>query len=177
MYRSLTARALASGVNVDDGPALAELASMIVFSVTRSGTLAVDGREPGETLTSAEVEANVSAVSSHPEVRSVLREVQRRMGESGAVMEGRDIGSAVFPDAVLKIFLAASAAERAARRVSERGGDEQLASELASRDAKDSRVVAHVPSEGAVVIETSGKSIDEVLAEALDLVRKRVADE
>lgn len=174
MYRSLTAIALRSGVSVDDGPALAQVAGGIAFSVTDSGTLAIDGRDPDASLTSPEVEANVSAVSRHPEVRAVLREVQRRMGESGAVMEGRDIGSVVFPDAELKIFLEAAVSERAARRVSERGGDERLADELASRDAKDSRVVAHVPCDDAVVVDTSGKGIEDVLSEALALVRERV---
>ena len=175
MYRALTARALSSGISVENGPALAALAGDIAFTVDGSGTLAIDGREPEPSLTSPEVEASVSAVSRHSEVRAVLRAVQRRMGESGAVMEGRDIGSVVFPDAELKIFLEAAASERAARRVSERGGDEQLAAELASRDAQDSKVVAHVPSDDAVVIDTSSKDIEDVLSVALALVRERVA--
>ena len=177
MYRHLTRRALADGVPVEDGEALARLAATILFSIGPSATLLIDGGDPDPGLSAAEVEANVSAVSRHPEVRTVLREVQRTLGAGGAVMEGRDIGSVVFPDAELKIFLDASAEERAARRVNERGGAEHLAAELASRDAKDSRVVAHVPSEGAVVVDTSGKSIEEVLAEALALVRSRVPGE
>lgn len=177
MYRYLTRKALEQGVPVHDGPALAHLAETIEFAIGPSATLVIDGGDPDHGLSAADVEANVSAVSRHPEVRSVLREVQRRLGAAGAVMEGRDIGSVVFPDAELKIFLEASAQERAARRVNERGGAEHLAAELASRDAKDSKVVAHVPSDGAVVVDTSGKSIEEVLAEALALVADRVSGE
>jgi len=177
MYRYLTHRALTDGVTVQDGPALARLAVTIAFSIGPSATLLIDGEDPDPGLSAAEVEANVSAVSRHPEVRAVLREVQRNLGASGAVMEGRDIGSVVFPDAELKIFLEASAEERASRRVNERGGAEHLAAELASRDAKDAKVVAHEPSDGAVVVDTSGKGIDEVLSEALALVRDRVSGE
>lgn len=177
MYRYLTRKALQDGVAVQDGPGLARLATTIVFTIGPSATLLIDGEDPDPGLSAADVESNVSAVSRHPDVRTVLREVQRELGAAGAVMEGRDIGSVVFPDAELKIFLEASAEERAARRVNERGGAQHLAAELASRDAKDAKVVAHVPSDGAVAVDTSGKSIDEVLAEVLALVRDRVPSE
>lgn len=179
MYRSLTQRALASGIDVADAEALVGLVSSIEFTVGGQppGTLLIDGVEPGDELTTPEVEANVSAVARHLEVREVMRRLQRALGEDGAVMEGRDIGSVVFPDATVKFFLLASEEERAARRVEERAmadaATEGLAEALAERDALDSRVNPLVPVDDAVVIDNTGRSIPEVLNEALGVVRER----
>ena len=174
MYRALTARALAEGVDVGDGPALADLAERIDFRLggTAPGSLLVEGREPGEELLSREVESEVSGVARHPEVREIMRRLQRNLGAGGAVMEGRDIGTVVFPDATVKIFLIASLAERAARRVAERG-DESLDEALAQRDARDGQVNPFVPAPDAVAIDNTGKGIEQVLAEALAVVRER----
>lgn len=176
MYRAVARAALDHGVDVDDGVGLADLARGMSFAVDPSASppgLLVDGRNPEEELTRADVEAVVSAVSRHPELRSVLREEQRRLGSGGAVVEGRDIGTVVFPKADVKVFLHADPAERAARRRMERGdADQGLAEALARRDALDARVNPFVPAPDASVVDTSGREADEVFREVLVLVRR-----
>lgn len=177
MYRALTHRALAAGVAVSDGPALADLATRINFGLGGEPPgLLIDGAEPGQELQSARVEAEVSEVSRHAEVREVMRRLQRDLGADGAVMEGRDIGTVVFPDATIKIFLVAAREERAARRIAERGAEDPdgLDAALAERDARDGRVNPFVPADDAVAIDNTDKGIDEVLAEALAMVRERM---
>jgi CMP/dCMP kinase len=171
MYRSVAARALNEGQDPSDAEALGRLASELRFSID-AGALRVDDGVSLEELTSPEVESVVSLVSRHPEVRSILRAEQRRLGAAGSVMEGRDIGTVVFPDADVKIFLLADRDERAARRQSERGDeDPSLAEALERRDALDSRTNPLVPAPDAHALDTTGKGPREVLAEALDLVR------
>jgi len=112
-------------------------------------------------------------VARHPEVRSVLRAEQRRLGAGGSVMEGRDIGTVVFPDADVKLFLLAEPDERAARRQTERGSDDpSLADALERRDALDARTNPLVPASDARVVDTSGRGPEEVLEEVLALVRE-----
>lgn len=177
MYRALTRAALAHGVSTSDGPSLAALLSRLRFEVAADRSppsLLIDGRDPEPELTAPEVEAAVSAVARHPEVRSRMAEEQRRLGAGGAAMEGRDIGSVIFPDAEVKIFLLAAPAERAARRVEERRGRKEareLAAALAARDELDARVNPFVPAADAVAIDTSGRTADEVFREALSIVR------
>ncbi len=175
MYRAVARAALDHGVDVDDGVGLAELARTMTFDIDRSASppsLLVDGRSPEEELARAGVEAVVSAVARHPEVRSVLREEQRRLGSGAAVVEGRDIGTVVFPDAEVKVFLHADPVERAARRQAERGeADPALAEALARRDALDSRVNPFVPAADATVVDTTRREADEVFGEVLALVR------
>ena len=104
MYRALALRAHREGVSTEDASALERLARAQRFeldSSVRPPELRIDGEPPEAALTSAEVESSVSAVSRHPEVRAVLRQEQRRLAAGGAVMEGRDIGSVVAPDAEL----------------------------------------------------------------------------
>lgn len=179
MYRALTLRARGEGVDPDDGPALARLAGAMRFDLDRTvepAALRVDGRSPGEELAFAEVESNVSRVARHPEVRAVLRAEQRRLGRDGAVLEGRDIGSVVFPDATLKLYLQADAEARVARRAEERRADERgdaVAARLEARDALDARVNPFVPPADAVVIDTTSLDAGQVLARALELVRER----
>lgn len=176
MYRALTHEALVRGVGADHGGALAELAGEIDFELGGEGpgSLLIGGRQPGPQLVSAEVEASVSAVSSHPEVRAVMRRLQRALGADGAVMEGRDIGTVVFPDATVKIFLEASSEVRAARRIEERGGLNSLAEQLAARDAKDAEVNPFIPAADAVAIDNTGRGVEEVLDEALRVVRAKL---
>jgi cytidylate kinase len=175
MYRAVTLEAIRAAQDLDDADALAEIASTLTFDLVRSGglvELAIDGRRPSPELVSPAVEAAVSAVSAHPAVREVLRAEQRRLAEGGGVVEGRDIGSVVLPDADLKLFLTASAGERAARRAEERGIDAPpVADALRARDALDARVNPFVPAGDAVEIDTSGKDADAVFREALELVR------
>jgi len=176
MYRALTREAIDLSARLDDGPALAALAEKIAFDLggEAPGTLLIHGREPGPELATETVEAEVSQVSRHKEVREVMRKLQRALGENGAVMEGRDIGTVVFPDATAKIFLMASHEVRAARRIEERGGKADLAEELAARDARDAQVNPFVPAADAIAIDNTGHGIDEVLEEALAAVRARL---
>jgi cytidylate kinase len=175
MYRAVARAALDHGVDVDDGVGVAELARRMSFEIDRSASppsLLVEGRRAEEELERADVEAVVSAVARHPEVRSVLREEQRRLGSEGAVVEGRDIGTVVFPNADVKVFLQADPVERAARRQEERGDpDPALAEALARRDALDSRVNPFVPADDATLVDTSGRQADEVFHQVRALVR------
>ncbi|MDQ4107990.1 MAG: (d)CMP kinase, partial [Actinomycetota bacterium] len=111
MYRALTLAARRAHVDVEDADGLGHLMTTLQFTL-RPGRptgmpreLWIDDAPPSEELESADVEAHVSAVARHPEIRASMRAAQRRLGEGGAVMEGRDIGSAVFPDAPVKVFL------------------------------------------------------------------------
>jgi CMP/dCMP kinase len=177
MYRSLAAEALRTGVDPADGPALAEVARSLRFSVEGDPpSLLVNGRAPGEHLAAPEVEAVVSSVASHPEVRAVLRAEQRRLGAGGAVVEGRDIGTVVFPDADVKVFLVADQDERAARRQADRSEeDPALVAALERRDSLDARTNPLVPSPDARVVDSTGRSPEEVLAEVLALVGREGA--
>lgn len=177
MYRSLAAEGLRRKIDLDDGPALADLARSLRFSMEGDPpSLRVDGDPPGDDLATAEVEGVVSTVAGHPEVRAVLRAEQRRLGSGGAVVEGRDIGTVVFPDAPLKIFLQADPRERAARRQAERRrGDLALARALDRRDARDAKTNPLVPAADAHVVDSTGRDADDVLAEALSLVPRERA--
>jgi CMP/dCMP kinase len=173
MYRAVTAAALKSGIALDDEAKLADVARGLRFSLDRGRppSLAIDGLPHGADLTSSEVEAAVSQVAAHPSVREVLRAEQRELGAWGAVVEGRDIGTMVFPDAEVKIFLLASAEERAARRQAERDQDTPaLAEALDRRDARDSKTNPLVPAPDAHTVDTTGRPVDEVLEEILVLV-------
>jgi cytidylate kinase len=178
MYRALTARALRSGLNLHDGLALARATREIEFDLDltmRPPSLRIDGHPPEEGLVAREVEAAVSTVSGHPAVRRAMAAEQRRLGRRGAVMEGRDIGSVIFPDADAKLFLQADPSERVSRRALERGDPPHAEERLTARDALDSEVNPFVPAPGAVSIDTTGKSADDVFREAIELVRARLA--
>jgi CMP/dCMP kinase len=173
MYRSVADEAVRNKVDPDDEPSLANLARAIRFSLGDGPTpeLLIDGKEPPPSLTSSDVEALVSRVARHPKVRAVLRAAQRRLGAGGCVMEGRDIGTAVFPDADVKIFLSASPEVRAGRREDERGGGADVADAVAARDALDARTNPLVPAADAHVLDTTILSREEAFEKALDLVR------
>jgi cytidylate kinase len=180
MYRALALRALRSGVPPEDAEALGRLARDIDFELDETAQppeLSIDGRSPGPELTSPEVELTVPQVSAHPEVRSVLRAEQRRLASGGAVMEGRDIGSVVAPEAPLKLYLHAHPTERAGRRAGERDEEPSVVAEtLEARDARDAQTNPFVPAADAVLLDTGDLSTDEVLERALDLVRERGLD-
>jgi cytidylate kinase len=176
MYRSLALAALDEGVDPTDGNALAGVARRIRFSLAPASVgsppeLLVAGSPPGPDLVSAEVESLVSQVARHPAVREVMRATQRELGLSGAVMEGRDIGTVVFPDARVKIFLSAAEDVRAGRRRRERGDRADIADAVARRDRLDARTNPFVPASDAHVLDATVLSRDEVFAEALRLVR------
>lgn len=177
MYRALALKAHRAGVRPDEGPALAALAREMTFeldSSVRPPELAIDGEMSGAAHSSPEVESTVSEVSSHLEVREILRTEQRRLASGGAVMEGRDIGSVVAPDAELKLFLQAHPRERAERRALEREDESSgIARALGERDERDAQTNPFVPASDAVVLDTTDRSPGEVFEAALALVRDR----
>ena len=174
MYRALARRALDQGIDPADGRVLARLASTMRFDLDSSlmpPELRIDGRPPGQELVALDVEGTVSSVSRHPEVRRIMVAEQRRLGSPGAVVEGRDIGTVVFHDAPVKIFLDASERERAGRRSLERGGVE-VAAGMARRDELDAMVNPFVPAPDAVHIDTTDREPDDVFRDAVALVQR-----
>lgn len=177
MYRALTLAASRADVDVEDEAGLVRLLGTLRFRLSSEEprALLVDDAPPSDELRSAGVEANVSAVARHPDVRSAMRAAQRVLGERGAVMEGRDIGSAVFPDAPVKIWLEADPQERAGRRVGERGASD-VAGGLHERDRRDARVNPFEPVRDAVVIDTSDLDVEGTLRAALAAVADRAPE-
>jgi CMP/dCMP kinase len=175
MYRALTRAALDRHVDLDDGDALAVLTRGLRARLTSGPEpeLEVEGY-PQEVLQTDEVDAAVSRASRHPQVRSLMREAQRALGEVGAVMEGRDIGTVVFPEADVKLFLHADPDRRETRRADERaaaGGD--VARDLRARDEEDSRVNPLHPAADAVPIDTTHATPAATLESALAIVRAK----
>jgi cytidylate kinase len=183
MYRALTLQALERGVSIDDGTALRRLAERTEIGLS-GGRVLLGGEDVTERIRSAPVNAAVSQLSAHGPVREWMAEQQRRLvGEGPAVVEGRDIGSVVLPDAGLKVFLMADPAERARRRAAELRvqGVEAVVGEveeaLAARDARDAGR-AHSPltiPEGAVVIDSTRRSVEQVVEEIVAIWRSRTA--
>jgi cytidylate kinase len=170
MYRALALRSISRGVEPDDGPGLARLAAELTFDLGTGPDprLEIDGAEPTDALLSPGVEKVVSRVAGHVEVRQLMRRAQRRLGAGGCVMEGRDIGTVVFPDADVKVFLSAPASVRAARREDERGAGKAVT----DRDAVDSRTNPLAPAADAMILDTSTMSRDQVFEEAAAIVRR-----
>ena len=179
MYRALTWKALERGADVDDGDELAELmrASRFGLSEGSSPELEVEGSAPAPELESERVEAAVSRVARHPQVRELMRKVQRELGRPDAVVEGRDIGTVVFPDAPVKLFLTAEPHARVERRAEERDEqDPDVARALHTRDALDARVNPFEPAPGAIVLDTSHRTVEETLEAARAIVRERLPE-
>jgi cytidylate kinase len=175
MYRALAAAAIRAGRAAQDADGLVDLLQDLRFSVigTDPPELEVEGYGAAE-LTGPEVESTVSAVARHPAVRERMRALQRSIGDRrGAVMEGRDIGSVVFADAPVKLYLMADPDARATRRVDERGTGDDVGRALHHRDRVDARTNPHVPAPGADIIDTTAIGIDETMAAALGIVRAR----
>jgi cytidylate kinase len=173
MYRALTWLALEREISLDDGDALARLARE--HEVTVNGdSVEIAGHEIGTAIRTVEIDRVVSSVARHDEVREILRERQRALAAAGnAVMEGRDIGMVVCPDAEVKVFLTADPEERARRRTDERPGlgADALATDLRLRDRRDAKQLEAAPD--AERIDTTHLEIAEVVAriEALAAAR------
>ena len=173
MYRSVAFAALREDVDPSDVDAVARLVPELEISVDR-GVVLVDGVDATIEIRGPEVTRAVSTVAANPAVRADLRDRQRRWAaeRGGGVLEGRDIGTVVFPDAVLKVYLTASAEARAGRRAKEVTDldYETVAADLARRDALD-QGRADSPlteAQGAVVIDTTDRTVDEIVAQVLD---------
>lgn len=167
MYRSVAFAALDRGVDPADATAVAQLAMALDIEV--ADRVLVDGKDATQAIRGPEVTQAVSIVAANPEVRREMVRRQRKWASDhdGGVVEGRDIGSVVFPEAVLKVYLTASDAARAARRSKEVGAidESQVAADIARRDHLDStRAVSPLSvADGATVIDTTGRTIDEVV--------------
>jgi cytidylate kinase len=190
MYRAVTWAAVEAGLDPDDSATIGAWITGPEAPTIRSGTdpqsptIAVDGTDVSAPIRGAEVTANVSAVSAVPQVRTLLVESQRAEAAAavpGIVLEGRDIGSVVLPDADVKIFLTADPAVRAQRRAAEVEPDSDAAAiaateqSLRARDTKDStRALSPLTkADGAVEVDTTHLSFDEVVATVIDVVKER----
>jgi len=171
MYRALTWLALHEGVALDDGPGLEALAQAHQVTFGDADTVEIAGEDVTTRIREPEIDAAVPVVARHPEVREVMRARQRELGRSGdSVIEGRDIGVVVVPDAEVKVWLVADPAVRARRRHLERDGlaIEELAEELRRRDERDA-INTH-RAEDAVEVDTTELSLDEVVDRIARLV-------
>ena len=187
MYRVIGVLAAEREIPTSDVPALAELCDRteidFVEVAGRVSTRA-DGRDVSDVIRTPAAAQQASRVSAVPAVRERLVAKQRALGAGGGVvMEGRDIGTVVVPEAPVKVFLEASPIERARRRAAERGDASatavaEIAGEIAERDARDrGRVHSPLrPAADAVVVDTTDKSIEEVVCALRDLARRRITE-
>jgi cytidylate kinase len=174
MYRALTWLALHEGTALDDGPALATLAVDHPVAFGEGQTVEIAGRDVTDAIRRPEIDASVPVVARHGEVRDVMRHRQRELGrEADAVIEGRDIGVVVVPEAELKIWLTADPDVRAQRRHAEREGIDasELADELRRRDERDAANTHRAPD--AVEVDTTHLTLDEVVERIADLAAAR----
>ena len=167
MYRSVAFAVLRDSVDPADADAVATLAAATAIEV--DGIVLVDGEDATEAIRGPDVSAVVSIVSAHPDVRAELVRRQQEWAEThgGGVVEGRDIGTVVFPHATLKVFLTASEEERVRRRAAQSG--EAVAAHVTKRDEIDSKraVSPLVAADDALVIDTTGRTIDDIVGEVL----------
>jgi len=184
MYRAITYTALKNNIDINNPKALAQLAAdaRLEFINEHMGIysdILINGQHVTDKIRLPEVDANVSAVSKVIGVRRGMVSQQRRLAGSNAVIEGRDIGTVVFPDAAVKIFLTASEAERARRRALqlESAGEsidrEQVKNAIRRRDYLDSRRPSSplAKAADAVVVDTTDKDIDKVVQEILLIIK------
>jgi cytidylate kinase len=182
MYRAVGWKAHHDGVTLTDEAAVAQLARVAELTV-EGGVVAIDGHDVTREIRTPEVDRIASTVARLPQVREVLVSRQRALGEhGGVVMEGRDIGSVVFPNADVKIYLDASAEERARRRAHDaahagsRAGQAAVAEAIQARDLSDKTRAASplALAPGAEHIDTTNMPIEAVVDRVLALVRSRI---
>ena len=184
MYRAVAWKAIVKGLSLDDERAVADLARRARI-VVEGGVVFIDEQDVTRAIRTPEIDKAAAAVARLPRVREIMVARQRTLGEAGGVvMEGRDIGTVVFPGADVKIYLDASADERARRRAADAahtGGDagqEAVAASIAARDRSDTTRAASplTLAPDTAYIDTTGVPIDVVVAEVTDLVRSRISD-
>ena len=181
MYRAVGWKALRDGLSLDDEPALANLAEHARVEVS-STQVTIDGHDVTRAIRTPDIDRAAAAVARLPRVRTILVARQRQMGAGGGiVMEGRDIGTVVFPDADVKLYLDATPEERARRRAIDPAHSgapaavSEVATALTARDELD-RTRASSPlyaAPDAVAVDTTAKSVDEVVGEVMALVEQR----
>jgi CMP/dCMP kinase len=176
MYRAVTWLAVERSLELDDAAPLGLLAEDNPVDLDEDGTVTIAGYDVADAIRQADIDRLVPIVARHPEVRSVMRRRQRELADLGnAVIEGRDIGTVVVPDADVKIYLNADPHVRAQRRQLERpdiGGD-ALATDLRLRDESDAARMH--PAEDAERIDTTELDVEDVVDRIEQLVRARVA--
>jgi cytidylate kinase len=186
LYRGVALAAKERGIGWDDGASLGALAASLQLGFLSSADgeprLLLDGRDVSADIRTPELAMGASDVSKHPPVRDALLALQRLLGaQGGVVLEGRDIGTVVFPNAEAKIFLTASAQSRAARRVRDQesrgipSDPETTLQEIRTRDAQDQgRPIAPLkPASDSIVVDTTDLEFDQVVTRLLDIVRSR----
>jgi cytidylate kinase len=174
MYRALTWLAMARGLPLGEGGPLAALAEDNPVEFDAEERVWIDGTDVTAAIRKPRVDQMVPVVARHQEVRDVMRRRQRQLVERGdAVVEGRDIGTVVAPDADVKVYLVADRAVRARRRTADRPGigAEALATDLRLRDERDAARMQ--PAEDAEVIDTSELEVDDVVRHIEEVVRAR----
>ncbi len=181
MYRAVAWKALREGIALDEEEAVAMLARRATIEV-EGGVVVIDGEDVTRAIRTPEIDTAASAVARLPRVRQVLVDRQRELGaEGGVVMEGRDIGTVVFPHADVKIYLDASEEERARRRVhdtshaSGQSGHAAVAEAIKARDVADSTRTASplTMANDAIRIDTTSMGIAEVVDRVLSIVRQK----
>ena len=176
MYRAVTWLAVERSLELEDAEALGRLADENPVDLDEDGRVAIAGHDVTADIRLPEIDRLVPIVARHPEVREVMRRRQRDLADLGnAVIEGRDIGTVVAPDADVKVYLNAQPDVRAQRRQAERpdiGGD-ALATDLRLRDESDAARMQ--PADDANRIDTTELEVDDVVARIQELVRARVA--
>lgn len=184
MYRALTWKALQAGIDVENEQALYQLLMNTDIKLEQKPegqAVSIDGEDVTREIRESDVTSNVSSVAKHPEVRQeMVRRQQELSRETGVVMDGRDIGTKVLPEAEVKIFLIASVEERAVRRHKEnlekgyRSDLESLKREIEQRDKKDTERTASplIKANDAIEIDTTSLSIEDVKSEILKVVER-----
>ena len=178
MYRGVTFAVLRKGLSATDVGAVGRIAQTVVF-VQTTDTLHIDNVDATAAIRTPEVNAAVSHIAANSIVRDEMRLRQRQWiaDHNGGVVEGRDIGSVVFPDATLKVYLVATPLVRAERRVAQHGGDvAEIARAIAERDERDS-TRADSPlrqTPDAVVVDTSNRSVNQIVADIRALLTQRL---
>ncbi len=177
MYRAVTFAALTRNVQLHDESAVAEIARRSVLLIDDE-SIVIDGVDATAAIRGPEVTRSVSVVATNSLVRLELRNRQRQWvsDHGGGVVEGRDIGSVVFPDATLKVYLTASPFVRARRRVAQSGGDvQQIAAEIAERDQRDSSRSDSplMKTSDSVTVDTSDRAIEDVVEQLKQLIASK----
>jgi CMP/dCMP kinase len=176
MYRALTWLAMKRGLDLSNAEGLAQLAQEQPVLFSEDDRVWIGGTDVTSSIRETRVDRMVPVVARHPAVRAVMRERQRELGRDGdVVIEGRDIGTVVAPDAEVKVFLVADREERAKRRVAERPGigADALATDLRLRDESDAARMQPAPD--ATEIDTTSLEVDDVVDRIEALVRERSA--
>ncbi len=176
MYRALTWLAMQRGLPLADNGPLGELARANPVVFDAQGRVSIAGTDVTATIRQSRIDRNVPVVARQPAVREVMRERQRELADQGdVVIEGRDIGTVVLPNADVKVYLNADSSVRTRRRQSERPdiGADALATDLRERDLSDS--VRTRPADDAVEIDTTDLEVEDVVARIERLVQERSA--